>query len=86
LDAMLTRTARRRQMASSGYPRPRGTVLRSRPGSVRDSETASVMSDDSLSSAPAPSPLPLQGEAPDLSRYDTKSSPFVDLGNPFTTW
>ncbi len=87
---MLTRTARRRQMASAAKPR-RSALARQRISSATNSETASVVSDDgytnSVLSAPTPTtPAQSHGPAPDLSHYDTTHSPFLDLGNPFTAW
>ena len=84
---MLTRTARRRQMASAAKPR-RSAASRQRIGSATTSETASVVSDDGYTNSVAAPTTPADGHgpAPDLSHYDTKDSPFLDLGNPFTAW
>ncbi len=77
-------------MASAAKPR-RTALSRQRIGSATTSETASVVSDDgyinSLLSAPTPAtPAHSHGPAPDLGHYDTKDSPFLDFGNPFTAW
>ncbi len=81
--------ARFDQMASVGSAR-RGAVLRQRIGSATILETASVVSDDGCADS-ARDPAPRRhsqapARAPDLSRYSTKDSPFLELGNHLTKW
>ncbi len=84
---MLTRMARFDQMASAADAR-RGAVLRQRIGSATTSKTAGVVSDDGCTdSARDPAPCQRsQAPAADLSHYDTKDSPFLELGNHVTAW